>query len=163
MSHGKVVYDLFGHHHKARADASNVADDRHVSEGSPEYLQSSKEKYDRLNPYFELTLVQLATSFEKYTLPDDLYNKLAEAFSIKSRGDTYSIQLPLTVGKLQPLLVKKIGLKWSVIEKDIIRPLIRKHRTQHYPVPWIISLEPSGSTVMSLFLAPWTSFSLRAG
>jgi hypothetical protein len=77
-------------------------------------------------------LVDLATSFESFTVPDDLYTKLAEALNIRGRVDVFSIELLLTVSKLQPLLAKKLNVKWSTIEKDIIRPLIRKHRADHY-------------------------------
>ena len=127
MSSRKVI-DLFGDHHQSKAEAPPA--NEHVNEAPPEYLQSSKEKFARLNPYFERILTQLASS-HKYDLPDDLFNKLAEVFSIKNR-DAFSIELLLTVGKLQPLISKKLNLKWSTIEKDIIRPLIKKHRAEYY-------------------------------
>jgi hypothetical protein len=98
----------------------------------PEYLQSSKEKFARLNPYFQRISIELTTSFAKYMLPDDTFNKLAEAISIKNRGDTYSTELMITVAQLQPLLSKKLNIKWSTIEKDFIRPLIRKFRAENY-------------------------------
>jgi Virulence-associated protein E len=131
MSKGKNVIDMFGFQHQVKTetpDDTNVAD----NEAPPEYLQSSKDLYERLNPYFLNIVVQLTTSFSQYTLPNDLYPKLAQAFNIKNRGDVYSIELLLTIGKLKPLLTKKRDIPWSTIEKDIIRPLIKKHRAEHY-------------------------------
>jgi hypothetical protein len=133
MSNGKVIYDLFGDRHQARTEVAEGANDTKVNEAPPEYLQSSKKKFARLNPYFQTILIELATSsFDKYVLPDDLYSKLAEALSIRNRGDVYSIDLMLTVGKLQPFIARKTGLKWSTIEKDIIRPIIKQFRAEHY-------------------------------
>ena len=132
-------------------------------DNTQEAPSSSKEKFARLNPYFQTVLTQLASSFEKYVLPEDLYSKLAEALSIKNRGDTFSIDLLLTVGKLQPFISKKLGIKWITIERDILRPLIRKHRAEHYPeslrtldnIPkneWFYGEEPI-SSAMDILLA----------
>jgi hypothetical protein len=105
MSKPKV--DLFGDYHQvkiAMAAMPKAANDTPASDAPQEYLQSSKEKFARLNPYFQMMLVELTTSFPKYTLPDDIFNKLAEAISIKNLGDTYSTELMITVAQLQPLV-----------------------------------------------------------
>jgi hypothetical protein len=162
MSTRKVI-DMFGDAHQIRSAAPS--DDVHnedVNEAPPECLQSSKEKFARLNPYFETVLTQLASS-DKYTLPDDIYNKLAEALSIRNRGDVYSSDLLLTIGKLQPYIARKTGVKWSTIEKDIIRPKIRQFGAAHYPealrtldtIPkneWFYGDEPL-SSAMDILLA----------
>jgi hypothetical protein len=141
MSKAKII-DLFGYppqsNDEAPPDAANDDDvDKATHNGAPhneappEYLQSSKEKFARLNPYFERILIELAT-IPQYVLPDDIYNKLAEAWSIKGRGDVFALDLMLTISKLKPFIVKKVNIPWSQIEKDIIRPLLRKHRAEHY-------------------------------
>jgi hypothetical protein len=130
MSKTNIV-DLFGDSHPVRQEASKDQDSDAPVAPQPS-LHSSKEIFARLNPYFQRVLVDLATSFESFTIPDDLYSKIAEAFNIRGRGDIYSIELLLTVNKLQPFIAKKLNVRWSTIEKDIIRPLIRKHRADHY-------------------------------
>ncbi len=143
MSNRKII-DLFGDHHQAKTEAPDAANDAPGSEAPPESLQSSKEKFARLNPYFMTVLTQLVSSFERYTLPEDIYNTLAEALAIKNRSDAFSIDLMVTVAKLQPFIAKKTGIKWSTIEKEIIRPLIKKHIADHYSsnlytldnIPW---------------------------
>jgi Virulence-associated protein E len=127
----KSKYDLFGHLHLIKNDEPDVKNND-ASVAPPEHLQSSKEIFARLKPYFERILVELTTLFDRYVVPDDCYSKLAQAFNIKGRGDVYSIELMLIVARLQPLLARKLNLKWSAIEKDIIRPVIKKHRAEHY-------------------------------
>jgi hypothetical protein len=95
-------------------------------------LASSREAHQRLKPYFDGIITQLKVSFDSYTLPDDIYMKLAEAYNIRNRGDIFTTDLLLTIGKLKPLVAKKTGNKWSEIEKHIIIPLVKKHRTEHY-------------------------------
>jgi hypothetical protein len=130
MSKTNIV-DLFGDSHPVRQEASKDQDSDAPVAPQPS-LHSSKEIFARLNPYFQRVLVDLATSFESFTVPDDLYTKLAEALNIKGRVDVFSIELLLTVSKLKPLIARKLNVKWTTIEKDIIRPLIKKHRSDHY-------------------------------
>jgi virulence-associated protein E len=127
---GKIA-DLFGdsvQEHPANDDTLSGED-----ASTDDYLlASSRDAHRRLKPYFDGIITQLKVSFDSYTLPDDIYMKLAEAHNIRSRGDTYTIDLLLTIGKLQPLIAKKTGTRWGIIEKNIIIPLVRQHRTEHY-------------------------------
>lgn len=95
-------------------------------------LTASKKKHARLKPYFDDIITQLAINFDSYILPDDVFIKLAEAYETRNRGDVYTTDLLLTIGKLQPLLAKKTGVRWTTIEKSIILPLLKKHRAEHY-------------------------------
>jgi hypothetical protein len=128
---GKLKSDLFGNLHLVSSDEPNVQNDN-TELATPPPLNSSKEIFARPNPNFQQVSVELTTSFANFTVPDDLFTNLAEALNIKGRTDIFSIELLLTVSKLRPLLAKKLNIKWSTIEKDIIRPLIRKHRSDHY-------------------------------
>ncbi len=128
----KNVVDLFGHSHPSKRSELVVEDDTALVAPPLERLNSSKEIFARLNPYFERILIDLVTSYSSFVVPSDMYSKLAEAYNVKNRGDPYTIDLLLTIGKLKSLLAKKIGVSWPQIEKDIIRPLMRKHRSDHY-------------------------------
>jgi hypothetical protein len=124
---GKIV-DLFGdsaQEHPANDDSSDASTADYL-------LTSSKDAHQRLKPYFDAIVTQLAVSFDTYTLPDNIYVKLAEAYNIRNRGDVYTIDLLLIISKLQPLIAKKTGTRWSIIEKNIIIPLVKKHRAEHY-------------------------------
>jgi hypothetical protein len=129
---GKLKSDLFGNLHLVTSDEPDAENDNIELRAPPASLNSSKEIFARLNPYFQRVLIDAATSFETFTVPDDLYTKLAEALNIKGRTDAFSIELFLTLSKLQPFIARKLGVKWPTIEKDIIPPLIRKHRADHY-------------------------------
>jgi hypothetical protein len=61
MSKAKII-DLFGDAHHAKSEAPpDASNDETVNAAPPEYLQSSKEKFARLKPYFEIVLTQLAS------------------------------------------------------------------------------------------------------
>lgn len=144
MSKAKVV-DLFGFPYRADEEAPNDgcddarepppnADDTihtNAKDEPPEYRNHSKEKYTRLYPYFQNVLAHLASSSNSYTLPADLFTRIAEAYNIK-KGDIFADQLMLIIGKLKPYITAKTGNNWPYIERNIIRPHVRQHRADHY-------------------------------
>jgi Virulence-associated protein E len=108
-------------------------DDVDQDQSTDDYkLKSSSDAYQRLKPYFDNIITQLKISFDSYVLPDDIYFKLAEAYNIRNRGDVFTTELLLIIGKLQPLIAKKTGVRWAIIEKNAILPLLKKYRAEHY-------------------------------
>ena len=92
---------------------------------------SSKEKYHRLNPYYEIIIKQLQIRFDDYVIPDDFTHKLADGFSITNRGDIHSNALLLTITKLRPLITKKLDISWAELRK-ILNTIIKRIKDQQY-------------------------------
>ena len=107
---------------------------------------SSKEKYHRLNPYYEIIIKQLQIRFDDYVIPDDFTHKLADGFSITNRGDIHSNALLLTITKLRPLIAKKLDISWAELRK-ILNTIIKRIKDQQYDfIHSIPSQMTNGST-----------------
>jgi hypothetical protein len=94
-------------------------------------LDSSKEKYHRLNPYLENVINQLQINFDDYVVPDNFFHQLAEALSITNRGDIYTNALLLTISKLKPLITKKLNVRWTDVQQILNKITKRVHDQQY--------------------------------
>jgi hypothetical protein len=92
---------------------------------------SSKEKFYRLNPYYEDVINQLKIAFDDYAVPGDFMHKLAEGYAIINGGDPFSNGLLLTITKLKPLITKKLDISWTDLKK-IIATIIKRIKDQQY-------------------------------
>lgn len=147
-------------HSKDNKQTGSSTDEQSESRTNYDFSENSKEKYFRLNPYLENIIAQLRLDFDGYELPNDIYHKLAEAHSITGRADIWSSQLLLTITKLRPLLLKKLGINWTEL-KRILNKIVKKvlsERCDNYTLDtipaglWFFGDEPK-SRPMDILLA----------
>jgi hypothetical protein len=117
-------------------------EDEQQSTPQEQPLHSSKEMYERLNPYLKNVITKLQTGFDDYVVPEDFFHKLAEAHSVTNRGDIYTNDLLLTISKLRPIIAKKLNISWGDI-KQIIHKIEKRVREKQY-TKYTIDTIPDG-------------------